>query len=69
MSVLDLNLIRSLVTVAAPLFLMQPGMGMGIAASKTPNPNAVRLRSLVTHAVFGAGLYLSALAVAPLIGG
>jgi hypothetical protein len=58
-----------LVTVVAPLFVMQPGMGMGIAASKTPNPNAIRLRALVTHAVFGLGLYVSALLVALVIGG
>jgi hypothetical protein len=44
-------------TVLAPFLLMQPGMGAGIAASRTPRPNAVRLQSLVTHAVFGAGLY------------
>ncbi|WP_457586560.1 DUF2938 domain-containing protein [Ensifer canadensis] len=51
-------------TVAAPFFLMQPGMGAGIAASKTPNPNIARLRSLATHAVFGLGLYLSGLLLA-----
>ncbi len=44
-------------TVAAPFLVMQPGMGAGIAASRTPNPSSARLQSLVTHAVFGAGLY------------
>jgi hypothetical protein len=44
-------------TVAAPFFLMQPGMGAGIAASRTPRPAAARLQSLITHAVFGLGLY------------
>jgi hypothetical protein len=62
-------LIVGLATVVAPLFVMQPAMGMGIAASKMPDPNAARLRSIVTHAVFGIGLYLSALLAAPLIGG
>lgn len=57
-------LIVGLATVAAPFFLMQPGMGAGIAASKTPAPNIARLRSLATHAVFGLGLYLSALSLA-----
>lgn len=47
-------------TVIAPFFLMQPGMGAGIAASRTPRPNAARLQSLLTHAVFGLGLYVSA---------
>ena len=45
-------------TVAAPFLLMQPGMGAGIAACRTPAPNAARLQSLLTHAVFGLGLYL-----------
>ncbi|WP_323847168.1 DUF2938 domain-containing protein [Microbulbifer magnicolonia] len=48
-------------TVAAPFLLMQPGMGAGIAASRTPRPNAARLQSLVTHTVFGLGLYAAAL--------
>lgn len=59
-------LIVGLATVVAPFFLMQPGMGAGIAASKTPSPNVARLRSLLTHAVFGFGLYLSALVLARL---
>ena len=48
-------------TVVAPFFVLQPGMGAGIAASKTPNPNAVRLHSVLNHALFGLGLYLAAL--------
>ncbi len=48
-------------TVAAPFLLMQPGMGAGIAASRTPRPNVARVQSLVTHAVFGLGLYAAAL--------
>lgn len=50
-------------TVAAPFLLMQPGMGAGIAASRTPRPASARLQSMVTHAVFGFGLYLSGLAL------
>jgi hypothetical protein len=46
-------------TVAAPYFVMQPAMGAGIAASRTPRPAAARLHSLVTHAIFGFGLYAS----------
>ena len=45
-------------TVTAPFLLMQPGMGAGIAASRTPAPNTARLQSLLTHAIFGIGLYL-----------
>lgn len=54
-------LVWGIVTVAAPFLLMQPGMGAGVAASRTPRPNAARLQSLITHSVFGLGLYGSAL--------
>lgn len=50
-------LIVGIGSVAAPFLVMQPGMGAGIAASRTPRPAVARLRSLVTHAVFGVGLY------------
>ena len=53
-------LIVGIVSVAAPFLLMQPGMGAGIAASRTPRPNAARLQTLVTHVIFGLGLYMSA---------
>jgi hypothetical protein len=43
--------------VAAPFLVMQPGMGAGIAASRTPRPAAARLQTLVTHTMFGLGLY------------
>lgn len=50
-----------LATVVAPFLIMQPGMGAGIAASRTTNPTRARVQSLVTHLVFGVGLYVSAL--------
>ncbi|QEL54111.1 DUF2938 domain-containing protein [Chromobacterium paludis] len=56
-----------LLTVAAPFFILQPGLGAGIAASKTPQPNVARLRSLSAHASFGVGLYLAALLLARLL--
>jgi hypothetical protein len=52
-------LIVGVATVAAPLFVMQPAMGAGIAASRSPRPAAARLQSLVMHAVYGLGLYLA----------
>jgi Protein of unknown function (DUF2938) len=60
-------LIVGIATVVAPFFVMQPGMGAGIAGSKTPNPAQVRLRSLMNHTVFGVGLYLSAVLTATLV--
>lgn len=53
--------------VAAPFLLMQPGMGLGIAARRAPKPNLARLRSLVTHAIFGLGLYGGGLAAGLLL--
>jgi hypothetical protein len=50
-------------TVVMPFFIMQPAFGLGLAASKTPNPTQARLRSLMNHTAFGAGLYLFALSV------
>jgi Protein of unknown function (DUF2938) len=50
-------------TVVFPFFIMQPSFGLGIAASRTPNPTQARLKSLVTHIVFGVGLYVCALGV------
>jgi Protein of unknown function (DUF2938) len=50
-------LIVGIGSVAAPFLVMQPGMGAGIAASRTPRPSAARLQSVVTHAIFGLGLY------------
>ena len=47
-------------TVVAPWFVMQPAMGLGVAAAKSPRPSATRLRNLATHAVYGVGLYASA---------
>jgi Protein of unknown function (DUF2938) len=47
-------------TVVVPFFTMQPSFGLGIAASKTPHPNRARLKSLMTHTMFGLGLYVSA---------
>lgn len=56
-------LLVGLGTVLAPFLLMQPGMGAGIAASRTPQPNSARLQSLISHAIFGFGLYLAGLAL------
>ena len=48
-------------TVLAPFVLMQPGMGAGFFASRTPRPWAARFQSFVTHLFFGLGLYLAAI--------
>ena len=57
-------LLFGLATVVFPFFILQPSLGLGIAASRTPKPMQARLKSLATHTVFGVGLYLAALGVA-----
>jgi hypothetical protein len=54
-------------TVVFPFFILQPSLGLGIAASRTPQPRQARLKSLATHTVFGVGLYLGALGVSYLL--
>lgn len=60
---LPLALLYGLVTVVFPFFILQPSLGFGVAGSRTPKPAQARLKSLVTHGVFGVGLYVSALGV------
>ena len=50
-------------TVVFPMFILQPSLGLGIASSKTANPMQARLKSLLTHTVFGAGLWVCSLGV------
>jgi hypothetical protein len=58
-------LVFGVLTVAAPWFVMQPAMGAGVLALKTPTPLKNGLRNLANHAVYGAGLYLAAALLAP----
>lgn len=51
-------------TVASPLLVMQPAMGLGLLASRTPTPLKNCLRSVLNHTVFGFGLFVAAIAVA-----
>ena len=51
----------SLLTIAAGWFLLQPGMGMGWAAAKTPNPWKVRVMGLLAHTAFACGMWVAAL--------
>ncbi|MEX2148577.1 MAG: DUF2938 domain-containing protein [Steroidobacteraceae bacterium] len=56
-------LLFGLGTVLFPYLVMQPAYGLGVAASNTPNPTSARLKSLMSHGVFGFGLYLSAISL------
>ena len=44
-------------TLVFPLFIMQPAFGLGFAGARTPKPAQTRLKSLMTHTVFGFGLW------------
>jgi len=55
------------VTVVAPLFVLQPALGAGIASSKTARPAFNSMKSLLTHVVFGFGLFVAARATASFI--
>lgn len=46
-------------SVVAPFFIMQPGLGAGFAASRTPKPWVSRFRSLVAHLSFAVGLFVA----------
>ena len=59
-------LLFGVVTVLLPYLIMQPAYGLGVAASKSPNPAAARLKTLMSHGVFGLGLYLTAVAASNL---
>ncbi|MDW3180997.1 DUF2938 domain-containing protein [Roseobacter sp.] len=53
--------IFAVLTVGFGWFVLHPGMGLGWAASKTPNPWRARGLGLAAHTVFGVGLWLGAL--------
>jgi hypothetical protein len=57
------GVIFGLVTLVAPLLIMQPAFGFGIASSKLSEPNRRRFKSFLTHLVYGLGLYLTALLI------
>ncbi|WP_300010113.1 DUF2938 domain-containing protein [uncultured Roseobacter sp.] len=53
--------IFAMLTIGFGWFVMQPGMGLGWAASQTPNPWRARGLGLAAHTVFGVGMWLGAL--------
>lgn len=55
--------IFGILTVAGGWFLLQPGLGLGWAASKTANPWKARALNLIAHSVFAVGLYGTALLI------
>ncbi len=60
-------LLFGIATVLAPLFILQPALGAGIASSRTRTPLRNVAKSVVNHAVFGAGLFVAAFLVQPIM--
>jgi hypothetical protein len=58
-------LIVGYVTIGCGWFILQPGMGAGIAAVKRPNAMQIRALNILGHTVFALGLYGAALLVRP----
>lgn len=54
-------LITGIVTLVFPYCIIQPCLGFGFAASKTPTPWTARGLSLLAHSSYGVGLFLAAL--------
>jgi len=57
---IGIALMVGMLTVVFPLFIMQPGMGAGIASSNTSQPCMNSLKSLLNHTLFGLCLYVAA---------
>lgn len=56
-------LVFAFALLVAPWCVMQPALGLGFFAAKTPHPRVIRIINISVHAVFGFGLYLGALLI------
>ncbi|MFY0647378.1 DUF2938 family protein [Sulfitobacter geojensis] len=57
------SLIFGLVTVFIPWLIFQPLFGWGVAMAKAPEPWKMRVKGIITHTIFGFGLWVSAMVV------
>lgn len=55
-------------TVLLPFLIMQPCLGFGYFAKKTPNPMNARMLSLLAHTMFGLGLFVTAYLMIHVVG-
>jgi len=55
-------LVFAWILLVAPWFVMQPALGLGVMAMRTPKPASVLLLNISVHTWFGVGLYLGAIA-------
>ena len=54
-------LVFSILAVAAPSFIIQPGMGMGIMTRRAPKPCVSRAHYRSSHVFFRLGHYIAVL--------
>jgi hypothetical protein len=54
-------LVFAIALLVVPWLVMQPALGLGFFAAKTPHPNVTRIISISGHAAFGVGLYLGSI--------
>ena len=52
------TIIFSIITTCIPFLIIQPALGFGMFAQKTPNPFKSMRNSVLAHLYFGLGLYL-----------
>jgi hypothetical protein len=53
-----------LVTVGCGWFILQPGMGAGVAAARKPDRARIRVLNIIGHTVFGLAMFAAARALA-----
>jgi Protein of unknown function (DUF2938) len=58
---LPLPMIVGILTVGCGWFILQPALGAGVAASRKPDANRIRVLNILGHIVFGLGLWLAAM--------
>jgi len=56
------TVLTAFLTLLAPFMILQPALGFGIAAARTPHPWRARLFSTLSHLAYGCGLYITTLA-------
>jgi hypothetical protein len=54
-------LVFAIALLVVPWFVMQPALGLGFFAARTPHPSVTRIISISGHAAFGVGLYLGSI--------
>jgi len=56
-------LVFAIALLVAPWLVMQPALGLGFFAARTPHPSVTRIINISGHAAFGVGLYLGVILI------